>query len=48
MIMCMNLGDIATLNINSGDYRCFVNGISKSGAVNLLQKVDLNEKSGTL
>ena len=48
LIMSMNLGDIAFLNINTGDYSCFVYGISKSGAVNLPQKVDLNEKSGTL
>ena len=30
LIMSMNLGDIALLKINSGDYSCFVNGISKS------------------
>ena len=30
------------------DYRCIINGISKSEAVNLLQNADLSEKSGRL
>ena len=40
LMMPMNLGDIAYLNINSADYRCIINGISKSQAVNLLQKAE--------
>ena len=44
----MDLNDIAILNICGIDYRCIVNGISKSKAVNLIQNADLSEKSGTL
>ena len=36
------------LNIRSFQYSCIISGIHKSEAVNLLQKADLNEKSGTL
>ena len=41
--MYMSLSNIAVLNISSVDSRCIINE-----AVNLLQKVDLNEKGGTL
>ena len=34
----------AILNINGADYRCIINGISKSDAVNLLKNADLTEK----
>ena len=44
----MNISDIAILNIEGADYRCIINGISKSEPVNLLQKVNLNERHGTL
>ena len=44
----MNLSDIAILNIKGCDYRCIINGISKSEAMKLLQNIDLTEKSGTL
>ena len=37
-----------SLNINGADYRCIITWISKSEAVNLLQKADLNEKRRTL
>ena len=47
-MMSMNLSDIAILSINDLDYRCIINGISKNEALNLLQKTDINEKSGTL
>ena len=30
LVMSMNLSDIATLNIHCADYRCIINGISKS------------------
>ena len=46
-MMSMNLSDIAILNTPSTDYR-IISGIRKSEAVNLLQNIDLNEKSGTL
>ena len=44
----MNLSDISILNIKNADYRCTINGISKSEAIVLLQNIDLLEKSGTL
>ena len=47
-MMSMNLSDIAILSINDLDYRCIINGISKNEALNLLQKTDINGKSGTL
>ena len=48
VIMPMNLSDIAILNIKGSDYCCIISGISKDGAMNFMQNVDLNEKSGTL
>ena len=48
LTMSMNLSDIAILNIESSDYCCIISGISKSEAINLMQNVDLTEKSGTL
>ena len=47
LIMSMNLSDIAILNIHSADHR-IISRIRKREAVNLLQNIDLNEKSGTL
>ena len=46
LMMSINLNGIAILNINSVDYRCDINGIRKSEAVNLLQNGDLNKKAG--
>ena len=49
LMMSMNHSiDIAILNINSADFYCIINGINKSEAVILLQKANLNGKSGTL
>ena len=47
-MMCMNLSDIAILNIHDADYRCIINRINKSEARNLMQNIDLTENSGTL
>ena len=47
-MMSMNLSDIAILNIKGCDYCCVISGISKSEAINLMQNIDLTEKSGTL
>ena len=47
-MMSMNLSDIAILNIKSTDYGCIITGISKSEAINVMQNIDLTEKSGTL
>ena len=48
LMMSMNLFDTAILNSHCVDYRCIIIGITKNEAVNLLQKVDLNEKTGIL
>ena len=48
LMMCMNLSDIAILNIKGSDYHCIISLISKSKTINLMQNADLNEKSGTL
>ena len=37
LMMSINLNDIAILNICGIDYRCIINGISKSKAINLLK-----------
>ena len=47
-VMIMNINNIAILNIHGNDFCCVISGISKSEVVNLLQKADFNEKSGTL
>ena len=40
----VNLHDVAILNIRGFDYRCIINGISKSDAVNILKNSDLTER----
>ena len=46
----MRLSDTAILNINGADYCCIMNEIRKikNVAINLLQNVDLTEKSETV
>ena len=41
LIISINLNDIAILNILGIDYHCIINGIGKSGGVNLLHNTDL-------
>ena len=48
LMMSMNLSDTAMLNIKSSDYRSITSLINKNEAKNLMQNVDLTEKSGTL
>ena len=48
LILSMNLSDIAISNIKCSDYCCIISGISKNAAINLMQNVDLTEKSRTL
>ena len=48
LMMSMNLSNIAILNIKGSDYCCITRLISKNKAMNLMQDVDLTEKSGTL
>ena len=35
-------------NINGADYRCIINGISKSDATNVLQNAELTDKKWLL
>ena len=48
LMMCLNLSDIAILNIKSWDYCCIISLISKNGAINFLQNANLTGKCGTL
>ena len=48
LMMSINLSDVAILNIKGCDYRYIISGISKSEAKNLLQNIDLAEKSRKL
>ena len=47
-MMPMKLSNIAILKIKGADYCSIISGTSKSEATNLLQNIDLTEKSGTL
>ena len=47
LMMSVNLNDNAILNIWGVDC-CIINGITKSGLLNLLQKTYLKEKTGPL
>ena len=44
--MSVNLNNIAILGIRGFDYRCIINEISRSDAVNLPQSTDLIEERG--
>ena len=48
LIMSVNLSDIAILSIKGSNYCWIISLISKYDTINLLQNVDLTEKSGTL
>ena len=48
LMMSINLSVIAILNIKSADYCCINSGSSKNEAINLMQSIDLTEKSRTL
>ena len=48
LMVSMNLSDVAVLNIHNADYCCIISGISKSGAINLMQNIDLTKTIGTL
>ena len=45
LMVSMNLSNIAILNIKIEDYSCIISGISKSGAINVMQNIDLKEKA---
>ena len=46
-VASINLNNIAILNIHDINYRCIINKISKSDAVNSLQNADLIEKKNS-
>ena len=46
VMISMNLSDIVFWNIKGFDYRCIISRISKNKAVNLMQNIDLTEKTG--
>ena len=48
LLMSMNLSNISILNIPGADYHCIISGISKSETKEIIQKLDLTEKSRTL
>ena len=48
LMMCVNLSDIAILNIEGAEYCCIINGISKNESIHLLKNADLTEKNKTL
>ena len=48
LLMCMNLRNIAILNIKASDYRCIIILMSKNEAINLMENGDLTEKTGIL
>ena len=48
LMMCMNLSNIAILNMKGSDYHCIISLISKNKTINLMQNTNLIEKSGPL
>ena len=48
LMMSMNDRDIVILYIESVDYHSIISGISKSKAINLMQSIDLTQKSRTI
>ena len=40
LMMSLNLNSIVILNINGAEYRCIINGTSRSKVVNLVKKVE--------
>ena len=44
LLMFINVNGITILKIKNTDYRCIITGISKGGAIKLLQNFDFTEK----
>ena len=42
-ILHLNIIDIAIITVKGVDYRCFINDISKSEAINLLENSELED-----
>ena len=47
LMMSIKLSNIDTLNIHGDGYRCIISIIRKSEAINIIQNIDLTEKSRT-
>ena len=47
-MMSIKLSNIAILNIKSATYHHIISRVIKSETIDLMQNVDLTEKSGTL
>ena len=47
-MMSMNPNDFTIVNIHGADYRCIINEISKRQPIDLMQNIDLTEKSRIL
>ena len=45
LMLSINLSNIAVLNIEGANYHCIISGISKNETINLMQNIDLIEKS---
>ena len=48
LMMSMNPSNIAIPNIHVADYHCIICRITKSETINLMEKVDLSIKNGTI
>ena len=48
LLMSISLSNIAILNIKGSDYCCIICLICKTKAINLMQNIDLTEKSRRL
>ena len=48
LMMSINLNNIAILNFKGAEYHCIISRISNSEDINLMQNINLTEKSGTL
>ena len=44
----MNLSNIDVLKVKNAANRCVIRGVSKSGAINLMQNIDLTEKEWSI
>ena len=48
LMMSVNLSNIAILNIEGSDFRCIISLISKNEPINVMQNIDLTEKTRAL
>ena len=43
-MLCIDISDIALMTVKNVDYRCIIHNISKSEAINLLEKSVLEDR----